>query len=99
MESHNERKKKHYKSNPYFDTDKSVDNYHLIQPPHKYYAEIMNRIEQAKCKLRKDGVLMIETLVTASPEFISLLSAISNQALIFSSMSSFPIKGINSLRK
>ena len=75
MESHNERQKEQYKSNPDIDTKKSADNYHLIQPQHKYYAEIMSRVEAAKCRVRKDSVLMIETLITASPEFMSFRSS------------------------
>ncbi len=71
MEAHNERQKEQYKSNPDIDTVKSADNYHLIQPQHKYYAEIMSRVEAAKCRLRKDSVLMIEALITASPEFMT----------------------------
>ena len=74
MEAHNERKKEQYKSNPDIDTTRTTENYHLIQPEHKYYVEIMKRIEAAKCRMRKDSVLMIETLVTASPEFISILT-------------------------
>ena len=75
MEAHNERKKEQYKSNPDIDLEKTVDNYHLIQPQHKYYAEIMNRIEDANCRVRKDSVLMVETLITASPEFMTALPA------------------------
>ena len=74
MEAHNERKKEQYRSNPDIDTARTVENYHLIQPQYKYYAEIMKRIEESKCRVRKDSVLMIETLVTASPEFISILT-------------------------
>ena len=74
MEAHNERKKEQYKSNPDIDTTRTEENYHLIQPQYKYYAEIMRRIEESKCRVRKDSVLMIETLVTASPEFISILT-------------------------
>ena len=72
MEAHNERMKEQYKSNPDIDTAKSADNYHLIQPQHRYYAEIMSRVETAKCRVRKDSVLMIEALITASPEFMSV---------------------------
>ena len=64
MEAHNERKKEQYKSNPDIDKTRSVENFHLIQPQHKYYAEILKRVEAAKCRIRKDSVLMIETLVT-----------------------------------
>jgi hypothetical protein len=71
MEAHNERQKEQYKSNPDIDTAKAAANYHLIQPQHRYYAEIMRRVEAAKCRVRKDSVLMIEALITASPEFMS----------------------------
>lgn len=75
MEAHNERKKEQYKSNPDINMDKTVDNYHLIQPKHKYYVEIMKRAETSKCRVRKDSVLMVETLITASPEFMLALPA------------------------
>lgn len=75
MEAHNERKKEQYKSNPDIDTAKTADNYHLIQPQYRYYAEIMSRVEEAKCRVRKDSVLMIEALITASPEFMSVRSS------------------------
>lgn len=71
MEAHNERQKEQYKSNPDIDTVKSAENYHLIQSQYKYYAEIMGRVESAKCRLRKDSVLMLEALITASPEFMT----------------------------
>ncbi len=74
IEAHNERKKEQYKSNPDINTARTAENYHLIQPQYKYYSEIMRRIEESKCRVRKDSVLMIETLVTASPEFISILT-------------------------
>lgn len=75
MEAHNERKKEKYKSNPDIEVNRSNDNYHIVQPHHKYYAEIMYRVEQAECKVRKDSVLMVETLITASPEFMHALPA------------------------
>ena len=74
MEAHNERQKEQYKSNPDIDTVKSAENFHLIQLQQKYYAEIMSRVEVAKCRLRKDSVLMIEALITASPEFMTARS-------------------------
>ena len=69
IEKHHERKKERYASNPDVDTDRSHLNYHLIQPQHKYYAEIQSRIERAqrenpKCKVRKDSVKFIDTIVT-----------------------------------
>lgn len=73
IEAHNERQKEQYKSNPDIDSVRTADNYHLVQPQHKYYAEVMRRVEAAKCRVRKDSVLIVETLITASPEFISAL--------------------------
>ena len=72
IEKHHERKKERYASNPDVDTDRSHLNYHLIQPQHKYYAEIQSRIERAqrenpKCKVRRDSVKFIDTIVTATP--------------------------------
>ena len=43
IEKHHEQKKERYASNPDVDTDRSHLNYHLIQPQHKYYAEIQSR--------------------------------------------------------
>ena len=78
IEKHHERKKPRYASNPDVDTDRSHLNYHLIQPQHKYYAEIQSRIERAqrenpKCKVRKDSVKFIDTIVTATPEYLAHL--------------------------
>lgn len=52
IEKHHERKKPRYASNPDVDTDRSHLNYHLVEPRHKYYAEIQSRIEQAQRKIR-----------------------------------------------
>ncbi len=69
LESHNERKKEQYKSNPDIDLDRTKDNYHIIKPAKSYHAEIKKRIVNAGSKRRKDSVLMVETLITASHEF------------------------------
>ena len=79
LEKHHERKKKQYTSNPDIDPERSHLNYHLVEPQHKYYGEIQLRIEQAqkenpKCKVRKDSVKFIDTIITASPEFLAALS-------------------------
>lgn len=73
-ERHNERKKEAYKSNPDIDIERSKLNYHLI-PPHNYtYKKEINKlIENANCRLRKDSTVMVETLITASPEFMNTL--------------------------
>ena len=78
IEKHHERKKEQYASNPDVDRSRSDLNYHLIQPQMKYYAEIQSRIEKAqrenpRCKVRKDSVKFIDTIVTATPEFLEAL--------------------------
>ena len=69
LESHHERKKDKYASNPNIDTNRSSRNYHLVQPVTSYRQEIDNRIAAAGCKTRKDSVRFIDTIITASPEF------------------------------
>ena len=73
-ERHNERKKEAYKSNPDIDVERSKYNYHLVLPPRYTYKKEINRMVQAAgCKVRKDSVMMVETLITASPEFMNSL--------------------------
>ena len=62
IESHNERTKEKYASNPDVDTARSHLNFHLVTPQRKYRAE-------AGCRTRSDSVRVVEALVTASPEF------------------------------
>lgn len=69
LEAHHERKKEKYRSNPDVDVSRSAENYHIIEPQKSYYYEIQSRIEKAKCKVRKDSVRFIDTIITASPEF------------------------------
>lgn len=78
LEKHHERKKERYASNPDIDSSRSHLNYHLVEPRLKYYGEIQTRIEKAqrenpKCKVRKDSVKFIDTIVTASPEFLATM--------------------------
>lgn len=73
-ERHNERKKAAYKSNPDIDIEKADLNYHLVDPPkYTYTRELNQKIKDAGCRKRKDSVIMIETLITASPEFMNEL--------------------------
>ena len=79
LEKHHERKKEQYTSNPDIDLSRSHLNYHLVAPQQKYYAEIQSRIEKAqrenpKCKVRKDSIKFIDTIVTATPEFLAEMS-------------------------
>lgn len=74
-ERHNERKKEVYKSNPDIDMNKSKENYHIIHAPqYTYSRKIKELIKEYGCKTRKDSVKLVETLITASPEFMNRLS-------------------------
>ena len=69
IESHNERTKEKYASNPDVDTSRSHLNFHLATPERKYRAEAEKQIAEAGCRTRSDSVRVVEALVTASPEF------------------------------
>ena len=71
IEAHNERTKEFYASNPDIKTELSKYNFHLVKPKSKYRAEVEQQIQKAGCKARKDSVRMVETLITASPEFFA----------------------------
>lgn len=74
-QKHNEREKTIYKSNPDIDPARTKDNYHIIKPDKPYHAILKGKISTADCRIRKDSVLMIETVLTASPEFMKNLPA------------------------
>lgn len=69
IESHNERAKEKYASNPDVDTSRSHLNFHLVTPQRKYRAEAEKQIAEAGCRTRSDSVRVVEALVTATPEF------------------------------
>ena len=69
IESHNERTKEKYASNPDVDMSRSHLNFHLVTPQRKYRAEAEKQIAEAGCRTRSDSVRVVEALVTASPEF------------------------------
>ena len=69
IEAHNERNKEKYASNPDVDLSRSKDNFHLITPTDKYRNQAEAKIKEHGCRTRKDSVRIVETLVTASPEF------------------------------
>ena len=66
IEAHNERTKEFYASNPDIKTELSKYNFHLVKPSGKYRVEADRMI---RGRARKDSVRMVETLITASPEF------------------------------
>ena len=71
IEAHNERTKEFYASNPDIKTELSKFNFHLVKPGGKYQEEANRLIRETGCKARKDSVRMVETLITASPEFFA----------------------------
>jgi hypothetical protein len=88
IEAHNERTKEKYASNPDVNTNRSKDNFHLIEPQRKYRAEAERQIREAGCRTRSDSVRVVEALVTATPEFFqgkmkAELRAYFQEALIF----------------
>ena len=70
IEAHNERTKEKYASNPDVDLNRSKDNFHIVRPADKYRAMAEALIKQYGCpRVRSDSVRIVETLITASPEF------------------------------
>ena len=69
IEAHNERTKEKYASNPDIDPARKHLNYNLLTPPPKYRPEAERQIREAGCRTRKDSVRLVETMITASPEF------------------------------
>ena len=69
IESHNERTKAKYASNPDIDVTRSNMNFHLVSPAGRYNQEISRQVSEAGCRVRKDSVRMVEVLITATPEF------------------------------
>ena len=69
LSAHHERTNEIYASNPDIDKSRPVQNYHLIAPRWSYGQEIRHRIRMAGCRVRKDSVKFVDTLVTVSPEF------------------------------
>lgn len=72
IEKHNERQKEKYQSNPDIDSGRTHLNYHLVKPDNSYRSICQRRIEEAQVKrVRKDAVYMVETIITASNDFIN----------------------------
>ena len=72
IEAHNERTKEHYASNPDVDLSRSKDNFHIIEPTDRYRAMSEALIKEYGCpRVRSDSVRIVETLITASPEFFA----------------------------
>ena len=69
LRAHHERTKEEEASNPDVDKSRTVQNYHLIAPRWSYGQEIQHRVSMAGCRVRRDSVKFVETLITTSPEF------------------------------
>lgn len=69
LSAHHERTKEVYASNPDIDPSRTEQNFHLVTPRWSYEQEIKHRIRMAGCRVRKDSVKFVDTLVTVSPEF------------------------------
>ena len=69
LSAHHERTKEFYISNPDIDQSRTPQNFHLVTPRWSYEQEIKHRIRMAGCRVRKDSVKFVDTLVTVSPEF------------------------------
>lgn len=69
LSAHHERTKEVYVSNPDIDPSRTAQNFHLVTPRWSYEQEIKHRIQMAGCRVRKDSVKFVDTLVTVSPEF------------------------------
>ena len=69
LSAHHERTKEVYASNPDIDVERTMRNYHLVTPHWSCEQEIRQRLRMAGCRVRKDSVKFVDTLVTVSPEF------------------------------
>lgn len=69
LSAHHERTKEIYASNPDIDKNRTMQNYHIVTPRWSYGQEIRHRIRMAGCRVRKDSVKFVDTLITTSPEF------------------------------
>ena len=70
IEAHNERTKEKYDSNADIDLSRSENNFHIIAPTDRYRKMSEALIKQYACpRVRSDSVRIVETLITASPEF------------------------------
>ena len=69
LSAHHERTKEIYASNPDIDKNRTMQNYHIVTPRWSYGQEIRHRLRMAGCRVRKDSVKFVDTLVTVSPGF------------------------------
>jgi len=51
------------------------EGYYIIEPQNPYRVEIESRIDKAGCKVRRDSIKLVDTLVAATSEFFKNCSA------------------------
>lgn len=68
--SHHERSKREYKSNPDIDPSRSGLNYHIVEPSGPYQQAVLNRIEEAGARRRKDSVVLQDYFIGATPTWL-----------------------------
>jgi len=88
MYRHNERTKQSYESNPDIDPARKQDNYHFITPKQSYYKEIQRLVKLNGCRQRSNSVMMVETIISVTPEYINSFSA-EEQKELFQSVTDF----------
>ena len=59
-----------YKSNPDIDLERTRENYHIIGPCTNYRKEVLQKIEEAGARMRKDSVVLQDCFIGATPEWI-----------------------------
>ncbi len=69
IEAHDERTKESYASNPDIDPTRTHLNFHLVEPGGRYRAVAERQIKAAGCRTRTDSIRVVETVITASPDF------------------------------
>ena len=69
LEAHHERKRSSTPATRTLTPAGAKYNFHIVKPDGRYYHFIQSRIEQARCRTRKDSTRFVDTLITASPEF------------------------------
>lgn len=89
IQHHNERQKEEYTSNPDIRKDLSCQNYHLFSPSDSYRNLYRKRLAETGCKERKNSVVLVSVLVTASPEYMQKITQSGNDRLFFETATEF----------
>lgn len=90
VEKENERDKNYDATNPQIDSEKTINNYHIIYPQGKYIDFINERIKSLNLsrKLRSDAIYMNSFVIGSDGEFFKTLSKY-EQRLFFENCTDF----------